>query len=59
MEEHQTEEVFLRLPHRKFIFTVPKALQVFLMTEYFRRIVITLFLKKNLINEDFARNLLS
>ncbi len=29
------------------------------MTEYFRRKVINLFLKKNLISEDFAWNLLS
>ncbi len=29
------------------------------MTDYFRRKVINLFLKKDMINEDFARNLLS
>jgi hypothetical protein len=29
------------------------------MTEYFRRKIISLFLKNDLINEDFARNLLS
>jgi len=135
MAEHLTEEVLLRLPHRQFVFTVPKALRVFFrnnrklfaeisrlifsiikdfyneasgeevktgmviahqtfgdmlrwnphfhclvleggvdeegnfvfipfsslqkMTEYFRRRVIGLFLKNNMINEGFARNLLS
>lgn len=135
MAEHLTEEVFLRLPHRQFVFTVPKALRIYFrndrnlfadvsrlifsilkefykeaarktiqtgmviahqtfgdmlrwnphfhcivldggfdenmdfvyipfsdlkkMTEYFRRKVIALFLKNNLINENFARNLLS
>jgi hypothetical protein len=130
-----TEEVLLKLPHRQFVFTVPKALRVFFrknrklfadvsrlifsilidfyneaagkaiktgmviahqtfgdmlrwnphfhclvleggfddegnfvyipfsslqkMTEYFRRRVICLFLKNDMINEDFARNLLS
>ena len=135
MAEHLTEEVLLRLPHRQFVFTFPKALRVFFrnnrklfadisrlifsiikdfyneaaekdiktgtviahqtfgdmlrwnphfhclvleggfdeegkfvyipfsslqkMTEYFRRKVIGLFLKNNMINEGFARNLLS
>lgn len=135
MAEHLTEEVFLRLPHRQFVFTLPKALRVFFrnnrklfaditqlifsiikefykeatgktiqtgmvishqtfgdmlrwnphfhcivldggfdeemnfiyipfsdlkkMTEYFRRKVITLFLKIELLNKNFARNLLS
>ena len=135
MAEHLTEEVLLRLPHRQFVFTFPKALRVFFrnnrklfadisrlifciikdfyneaaekdiktgmviahqtfgdmlrwnphfhclvleggfdeegnfvyipfsslqkMTEYFRRRVIGLFLKNNMINEGFARNLLS
>ena len=135
MAEHLTEEVLLSLPHRQFVFTVPKALRVFFrnnrklfadisrqifsiikefykessgkkiqtgmviahqtfgdmlrwnphfhclvleggfdnegnfvyipfsdlkkMTEYFRRKVIHLFLKDNMINKDFARNLLS
>jgi len=135
LAEHLTEEVLLRLPHRQFVFTVPKALRVFFrnnrklfadisrliysiirdfyeeaagkeiktgmviahqtfgdmlrwnphfhclvleggfddegnfvyipfsdlkkMTEYFRRKVINFFLKNDMINEDFARNLLS
>jgi len=135
MAEHLTEEVLLRLPHRQFVFTFPKALRVFFrnnrklfadisrlifsiiknfyneatekdiktgmviahqtfgdmlrwnphfhclvleggfdedgnfvfipfsslqkMTEYFRRRVIGLFLKNNMINEEFAGNLLS
>ena len=135
MAEHLTEDVLLKLPHRQFVFTVPKALRVFFrnnrklfadisrlifsiirdfyneasekeirtgiviahqtfgdmlrwnphfhclvleggfddegnfifipfsslqkMTEYFRRRVIGLFLKNNMINEGFARNLLS
>ncbi|MDA3851909.1 MAG: transposase zinc-binding domain-containing protein, partial [Spirochaetaceae bacterium] len=29
MAEHLTEEVLLRLPHRQFVFTVPKALRIF------------------------------
>jgi len=135
LAEHLTEEVLLKLPHRQFVFTVPKALRVFFrnnrklfadisrliysiirdfyeeaagkeiktgmviahqtfgdmlrwnphfhclileggfdyegnfvfipfsdlkkITEYFRRKVINLFLKNDMINEDFARNLLS
>lgn len=135
MAEHLTEEVLLKLPHRQFVFTVPKALRVFFrnnrklfadisrlifsiikefykeaakkeiktgmvtahqtfgdmlrwnphfhclvleggfddegnfvyipfsdlkkMTEYFRQKVINLFLKDDMINEGFARNLLS
>ncbi len=135
LAEHLTEEVLLKLPHRQFVFTVPKALRVFFrnnrklfadisrlifsiirefykeaagkeiktgmviahqtfgdmlrfnphfhclvleggfdnegnfvyipfsdlkkMTEYFRRKVINLFLKIKMINEDFARNLMS
>ncbi|MCD6298628.1 MAG: transposase [Deltaproteobacteria bacterium] len=135
LAEHLTEEVLLKLPHRQFVFTVPKALRVFFrnnrklfadisrliysiirdfyeeaagkviktgmviahqtfgdmlrwnphfhclvleggfydegnfvyipfsdlkkMTEYFRRKVINLFLKNDMINEGFARNLLS
>jgi len=30
MAEHLTEEVFLRLPHRQLVFTIPKALRIFL-----------------------------
>jgi hypothetical protein len=29
MAEHLTEDVLLKLPHRQFVFTVPKALRVF------------------------------
>ena len=29
MAEHLTEEVLLKLPHRQFVFTVPKALRIF------------------------------
>ena len=33
MAEHLTEEVLLKLPHRQFVFTLPKALRIFLRND--------------------------
>jgi hypothetical protein len=33
MAEHLTEELLLRLPHRQFVFTLPKALRIFLRND--------------------------